>query len=98
MTFMAMNVAFGLLWHEHFELREQTAVGLFVVRCVLENDFPFAIEGDAIVGVLQIFRGDPEAEGVLWHEVQSPAGSDGWSCRGERRFIRLFDEGDVGHW
>src|SRR5712692_2570031 len=97
MTFMAMNVAFGLLLHEHFELREQTAMWLFVVRCVLENDFPFAIEGDAIVGVRQILRGDPEAEGVLGHEVQRPAGSNGWSARGERRSIQLCDEGDVAH-
>src|SRR5713226_5478451 len=96
-TLVAMNAAFGLLLHEDFELGKQTAVRFFVVWCVLQYDFAVAVNGDAIVGVRQIFRGDPEAEGVLGHEVQSPTRSDGRSARGERRSIELCDKGDVAH-
>src|SRR6266702_7241600 len=78
-TLVAVNAAFGLLLHEIFELGKQTAMRLFVVRGVLQNDFPVAVNGDAIVWVRQIFRGDPEAEGVLSHEVQGPTRSNGWS-------------------
>src|SRR5216684_3860579 len=92
MTFMAVYPAFGLLLHEFLKLGKQTTMGLFVVRCVLENDFAFAIERDAIVGIRQIFRGDPKAKGVLGHEVQSPTGSDGRSARGERGSIQLGDD------
>src|SRR5271165_7625510 len=97
MTLVAVNAAFGLLLHEFFELGKQTAVRLFVVRCVLQNDFPVAVNGDAIVWVRQIFRGDPEAEGMLGHEVQSPTWSNGWSPGGERRSVELGDKGDVAH-
>ena len=96
-TLVAVNAAFGLLLHELFELGKQTAVRLFVVRGVLQNDFPVAVNGDAIVWVRQIFRGDPEAEGVLGHEVQGPTRSNGWSAGGERRSIELCDKGDVTH-
>src|SRR5208283_6164679 len=97
MTFVAVNATFGLLLHEFFKLGKQTAVWLFVIRCVLQNDFPVAANGDAIVGVRQIFRGDPEAEGVLGHEVQSPPWSNGWSAGAERCSVELGDEGDVAH-
>ena|SRR5438477_4695058 len=56
MTFVAMNATFGLLLHEFFELGKQAAVRFFVVRRVLQNDFPVAVNGDAIVWVWQIFR------------------------------------------
>src|SRR5438445_12133737 len=72
-------------------------MGLFVIRRVLENDFAAAVDSDAIVGIGQVFRGDPKAEGVLGHEVQSPTGSDGWSSGGERGSVELRDEGDVAH-
>ena len=48
MTFVAMNATFGLLLHEFFELGKQAAVRFFVVRRVLQNDFPVAVNGDAI--------------------------------------------------
>src|SRR5713101_2037250 len=97
MTLVAVNATFGLLLHEFFKLGKQTAVRLFVIRCVVQNDFPVAVNGDAIVGVRQIFRSDPEAEGVLGHEVQSPPWSNGWGAGGERRSIELRDKGDVAH-
>src|SRR6266702_6421538 len=49
MTVMAVDAAFRLLLHQVLELGDQPLVGFFVVGCVLQNDFPVAVERDAIV-------------------------------------------------
>src|SRR6266571_7217450 len=97
MTLMTVYATFRLQLHELSKFGDQTAMRFLVVGRVLENDLAFAIESDAIIGVRQIFRCKPEAEGVLGHEVQGPTRSNGWSAGGERRSIELCDKGDVTH-
>ena len=59
---MSMDRTFRLLLHQALKFFDQAFVSFFIVRFVLQNDLAIAIDRDAIVGVRQIFGGEPEIE------------------------------------
>ena len=52
-TFMAVHWALGLLLHQALKLRDEALVPFLVVRFVLKNDVPIAVERDTVVWVRQ---------------------------------------------
>ncbi len=36
-----------------------------VIRCVAQSDLPFLVDGDAVVGIRQVFGGEPEIDGMM---------------------------------
>src|SRR6266700_3929686 len=36
-----------------------------VIWCVAQGDLPFLVDGDSVVGIRQIFGGEPEVDGMM---------------------------------
>ena len=68
-----------------------------VVRLVLEDDVPVAVERHAVLGVRQVLGGQPEVERVLRHQLERESRRDRRRARRERDAVELADEGDVAH-
>ena len=58
------------------QLRNQALVAFVVVGLVAENDVAVAIESDAILRVWQVFRGEPEIQRMVGHQIESPPRRD----------------------
>src|SRR5215470_8730987 len=70
MALMAVHFAACPL-HDLLELGLQPLVCLKVVWRVGENNLAVTIDGNAVVRVGQIFRCEPEVEGMLRHQLET---------------------------
>jgi hypothetical protein len=96
MTFMAVNVAVGLL-HRFLQTGFQVIVTFDVVQPVSDFNFPFAIHGHTIFGVRQILGRQPEIQAVLSHEIESPPRSDRRGAGFQSIGVQFAYKRDVAH-
>src|SRR5581483_7017052 len=59
MTLVSMNGASALLLHQLLEFAVQPLVSFLVVGRIAENDVAVSIQGDAVIGIRQIFGSQP---------------------------------------
>ena len=91
MAVVAVHGAVGLL-HGLLQLRLQALVRFDVVRRIAENNLPVAADGDAVLRVGQILRGEPEIKRVLRHQLEGEVGSDCRCTCTQRDRVQLADE------
>ena len=72
-------------------------MGFEVIRRVGQNDLAVTADGDPIVRIGKIFRGEPEVERVFGHQVQSEVRSDGRRSGLESDGVEFADERNVPH-
>src|SRR5262249_41121984 len=97
MTFMAMDDACTLLIHQFLKLGVEAFVTFFVVRLVTENDVAVAVEGDAVLGVRQILRCEPEVERMVPHDFKREPRSNRRRAAAQRVAVQLAHERYVAH-
>ena len=61
------------VFQQVFEFGDETLVRFLVVGFVRQHDVAIAVERHSIIGVRQIFRGQPEIERVLRHQIEREA-------------------------
>src|SRR6185503_11083437 len=96
-TRMSMLRAVRLLLHEVFELLDQPFVAFLVVWRIAQLYVSFAIEGDAVLWIGQVFRREPEVERVFRHQVERESGRERWRSRRQGHGVELAHERDVAH-
>ena len=82
---------------DFLELRDETFVALVIVGCVREPDGAVAVHRHAIVRVRQVFRGEPEIERVLRHQLERHPRDERGRAGRQHVTVGLSHEGDVPH-
>src|SRR5689334_17100957 len=85
------------LAQQAFQLGYQAVVSLHVVFFVIEGRPPSGADRDAVAGIWQVFRSQPEIDGVLAHLVEHGYRDKGRRTRLEHGAIKLADHRDVSH-
>ena len=92
---VTVHAAPRLLLHQAFELLDEAPMAFLVIGPIGEHDVAVPVQAHSVLRVGQIFRGEPEVEGMPAHEVERPAGSDGRGTSLEGLSVELAHEGDV---
>ena len=80
MAALAVHLAMMIV-KEVFEFLCEACVRLLVVGYVCQDDVALRVQGDAVIGIGEVFRCEPEIERVLRHLLKGPSGRrDGGAC------------------